>query len=217
MTPQLRILSIPLPLLILHRLLLATFLYGVCWTLSWPFRRRMDRFWWMCSRSFRLYVLIWWVLNGLLHYLLLMMIYDFSLAIRHKKGEYILMEIWRILELFGALDCISRSFMYLCFFFLFGLWCIYLYMLGEDTLCFMFYCFLFHIWYIDYWFILWGYSWYMYFISYFVKSRIYFRFYLYFPCWKIWFCISYKTHSGNNKHESISFVIDNMHYVNFRI
>ena len=34
---------------------------------------------------------------------------------------------------------------------------------------------------------------------------------------KIWFCIPYKTHSGSNKHESISFMIDNMHYVIFRI
>ena len=30
---------------------------------------------------------------------------------------------------------------------------------------------------------------------------------------KIWFCISYKTHNGNDIHESISFMIDNMHYV----
>ena len=29
-------------------------------------------------------------------------------------------------------------------------------------------------------------------------------------CWKIWFCISYKTHSGSNKHESTSFMRDNM-------
>ena len=36
-------------------------------------------------------------------------------------------------------------------------------------------------------------------------------------CWKIWFCISYKTHSRSNKHGSISFMIDNMHYVIFRI
>ena len=32
-----------------------------------------------------------------------------------------------------------------------------------------------------------------------------------------WFCISYKTYSGSNKHGSISFMIDNMHYVIFRI
>jgi len=25
-------------------------------------------------------------------------------------------------------------------------------------------------------------------------------------CWKIWFCISYKTHSGSNKHKSTSFM-----------
>ena len=36
------------------------------------------------------------------------------------------------------------------------------------------FCFLFHIWYIGHWFILWGYSWYMFFILCFVKSRIYF-------------------------------------------
>ena len=36
-------------------------------------------------------------------------------------------------------------------------------------------------------------------------------------CWQIWFCISYKTHSGSNIHGSISFMIDNMHYVIFRI
>ena len=34
---------------------------------------------------------------------------------------------------------------------------------------------------------------------------------------KIWFCIPYKTHSGSNKHGSISFMIDNMHYVILRI
>ena len=36
-------------------------------------------------------------------------------------------------------------------------------------------------------------------------------------CWKIWFCISYKTQSESNKHGFISFIIDNIHYVNFRI
>ena len=34
---------------------------------------------------------------------------------------------------------------------------------------------------------------------------------------KIWFCIPYKTHSGSNIHGSISFMIDNMHYVILRI
>ena len=32
-----------------------------------------------------------------------------------------------------------------------------------------------------------------------------------------WFCIPYKTHSRSNKHGSISFMIDNMHYVILRI
>ena len=82
-TPQLRSLSIPLPLLILHCLLLAMLLYGVCWTLSWLFRQCMNRFWWMCSGSFKLCVLIWRVLDGLLHHLLLMMIHDCPLAILH--------------------------------------------------------------------------------------------------------------------------------------
>ena len=36
-------------------------------------------------------------------------------------------------------------------------------------------------------------------------------------CWKIWFCISYKSHSGSNRHGFISFMIDNMYYVIFRI
>ena len=29
-------------------------------------------------------------------------------------------------------------------------------------------------------------------------------------CWKIWFCISYKTYSENNKHKFTSFMRDNM-------
>ena len=36
-------------------------------------------------------------------------------------------------------------------------------------------------------------------------------------CRKIWFCIPYKTHNGSNIHRSISFMIDNMHYMIFRI
>ena len=64
----------------------------------------MDNFWWVCSRSFRLCVLIWRVFGGLLHHLLLMMGLDCPLAIRHKKGEYILMEIWGDFDVFGALE-----------------------------------------------------------------------------------------------------------------
>jgi len=33
---------------------------------------------------------------------------------------------------------------------------------------------------------------------------------LYKRCWKIWFCISHKTHSGSNKHGSTSIMKDNM-------
>ena len=66
-------------------------------------------------------VLIWRVLDSLVHHLLLIMIHDYLLAICHKKGEYILMEIGGVLEFwsfwsFGALDCISRSFMYFLFY-----------------------------------------------------------------------------------------------------
>ena len=64
----------------------------------------MDSFWWMCSRSFRPCVLIWRVLDGLLHHLFLMMSPDCPLGIHHKKGEYIFvygMEIGGVL-----LDCI---------------------------------------------------------------------------------------------------------------
>ena len=95
-TPLLRSMSIPLPLLILHLLLRVIHLFGVCWILSWPFKRRMDRFCWMCSRSFKLCVLIWLVLDSLLHHLFLMMSHDCPLAICHKKGKYILVLCMKI-------------------------------------------------------------------------------------------------------------------------
>ena len=44
-------------------------------------------------------MLIWQVLDGLLHHLFLMMIHDFPLAIRKKKKrEFILVEIEGVLE-----------------------------------------------------------------------------------------------------------------------
>ena len=49
------------------------------------------------------YVWIWQALDSLLHHLLLIMSLDFPLAIRHKKGEYIWMEIGGDFEFFGAL------------------------------------------------------------------------------------------------------------------
>ena len=44
---------------------------------------------------------IWRAFGGPLHHLLLMMILDLPLAIRHKKGEYIWMEIGIV---FGFLE-----------------------------------------------------------------------------------------------------------------
>ena len=70
--------------------------------------------------------------------------------------------------------------------FYFGSWCIcfgddvfflwVVYVKGRQYVLSFFSCFLFHMWYIGYWFILWGYSWYMSFIFCCVKSRIYFVF-----------------------------------------
>ena len=131
----------------------------------------MDSFWWMCSWSFRLWMRIWRMFGGLLHHLLLMMGLNWPLAIGHKKGEYILMEIWgdfEFLEVWSFRLYLGAS------------WCIYflwvVYVKGRYfVLCFYFYyCFLFHMCHIGYWFILWGYLWYMSFIFCFVKSRIYF-------------------------------------------
>ena len=66
----------------------------------------MDRFYWMCSWSFRLCVLSWLVLDGLLHHLLLMMSPNCPLAIHHKKGEYILSMHGDRGSFGAALDCI---------------------------------------------------------------------------------------------------------------
>ena len=60
----------------------------------------MDSYCWMCLVSFMLYERIWQVLMVLLRSLyLLMMSPDCPLAIHHRKGEYILMEIGGALEL----------------------------------------------------------------------------------------------------------------------
>ena len=69
----------------------------------------MDRFWWMCLLSFKLYVQIWRVFDILLHLYLLMMSLDCPLAIHHKKGEYLYMLIEGdsvFLLIGGDLDCI---------------------------------------------------------------------------------------------------------------
>ena len=140
----------------------------------------MDSFCWMCSRSFKLCVQIWRVFGGLLHHLLLMMCLDCPLVIRHKKGEYILMEIggdfeflklWSFRLFLGASWCIyllAHDVFILMYLFL---WVVYV--RGRYfVLCFYFYyCFLFHMCYIDYWFILKGYSWYMSFIFLFCEIK----------------------------------------------
>ena len=60
----------------------------------------MDSYCWMCLVSFMLYERIWRVLVVLLCNLhLLMTTLDCPLAIHHRKGEYILMEIGGALEL----------------------------------------------------------------------------------------------------------------------
>ena len=53
----------------------------------------MDKFWWMCLLSFKIYVWIWRVFGILLCLHLLMMSLDCPLAIHHKKGEYLCMLI----------------------------------------------------------------------------------------------------------------------------
>ena len=140
----------------------------------------MVSFWWMCSWSFRPCVRIWQALGGHLHNLLLMMSLDCPLAICHKKGEYIWMEIGGVfdfLELWSFRLYLGTSSCFLFFWLLMYLsLCIYfyvMYMLGGDIMFFI-YVSCFTLCYIGYWFILWGYSRYMSFILCFVKSRIYF-------------------------------------------
>ena len=170
-TLQLRSLLILLPQLILHLLLQVILAFRVCWILSWLFKRLMVSFWWMCSWSFRHCEQIWRAFNDLLHHLLLMMSLDYPSAIRHKKGEYIWMEIggdfvflelWSFRLYLGASWCIFFFFFWLI---MYLSWCIYfygMYMLGEDIMFFyLFYC----MCYIDYWFILWGFSWYVFYFS----------------------------------------------------
>ena len=116
----------------------------------------MDRFCWMFSRSFKHCVLIWLVLDGLLHHLLLIMSPNCPLAIHHKKGEYIVC-MHGDRESFGAaLDCIYVVFMYM--FLACDVFIVYeLYMLGEDTffyfilyiLCFIASCFTYDTFVID--------------------------------------------------------------------
>ena len=95
---------------------------------------------------------------------------DCPLAIRYKKGEYIVIggDIFGYRLYLGDMICI-------------WFWCIYLItgcICKGETLCLCFYAycfyvfmFLFHIMVHWFWFILWGYSWYMSYILCFVKTR----------------------------------------------
>ena len=146
-TLLLRLMSIPQPLLILRLLLQVIHPFGVYWILSWPFRRHMDSCWWMCSRSFRLCMRIWRVFSGLLHHLLLMMSLDCPLAIHHKMGEYILMEIggdFEFLELWSFKLYLGAS------------WCIYF--LAHDVFILV-YLFLWDVYVRGRYFVLCFYFW----------------------------------------------------------
>ena len=178
------------PLLILHLPLRVMHLFIVDWTLSWPFKWHMVSFWWMCSQSFRPCVRIWQAFDSLLHHLLLMMSLDCPSAIRHKKGEYILMEIggdFEFLELWsfrlylGALWYIY-IYIYILAHDVFISWCFIfygLYMLGGDIM----FLFLFLILHVLHWLLIYIMRLFMIYVFYFLFCKIknFFCFYLYFP------------------------------------
>ena len=74
-----------------------------------------------------------------------LMSHDCPLAIRHKKGEYIHMEIRGDCRLYlGVFDMYSVYFGFDVFLFI---WVVYV---RWRHYVYVFLCFLFHIWYIDY-------------------------------------------------------------------
>ena len=112
-----------------------------------------------------------------------MMSLDCTLAVHHKKEEYIWMEIGGDLFIFFVLELWSIRLYQgasLCTFF-FGSWCIYfdvfifyeLYMIRGDIM-FLFLFLVSHCATLIIDLFLWGYSWYISFILCYVKSRIYF-------------------------------------------
>ena len=83
-----------------------------------------------------------------------MMSLDCPLAIRHKKGEYILMEIRGVLGLWSFKFYLGAS-SYIYFlahdvFILMYLLLWNVYVRGDIMFFYLYYCFLFHICYIDY-------------------------------------------------------------------
>ena len=83
----------------------------------------MDKFYWMCSMRLRPYEQIWSMLEVLLYRLHPLMSHDCPLAIRHKKGEYIHMEIRGDCRLYlGVFDMYSVYFGFDVFLFI---WVVY--------------------------------------------------------------------------------------------
>ena len=123
----LRSLSISLLQLIFHLLLRVMLPFEVCWRLSRPFRWHMDKFWWMCLLSFKIYVWIWRVFGILLCLHLLMMSLDCPLAIHHKKRGvfmhvnrgrfYVFVERGRFRLYLGDSWCIHFFFFWLMMYF----------------------------------------------------------------------------------------------------
>ena len=93
---RLLVVVVLLLLMLLHRLLWMIPTFDVCWIMSWPFRRLKDRFWWTFWMRLEVYVQIWHGFEVLYRHLLLMMDFNWPLAFRRKKGEY----IW---DVFGIL------------------------------------------------------------------------------------------------------------------
>ena len=130
-------------------------------------------------------MLIWRVLDGLLHHLLLMMSLDCPLAIRHKNGEYTLcMEIGGVFcfVLFWGTKIVFRSFFDV---FLFIWLKMYLFLKvvhvrgRHYVLCF-FYCFFSHV---IHWLLIYIMTLFMVYVFYFLFCEIknFLLFYLYFP------------------------------------
>ena len=88
----LRSLWIPLLLWILHHLHLRLLLCAPCWRRVSQFMQHMDSFYWICSLRLRPYELSLLPLEVPLHQLHPPISRDCSLAIRYKKGEYIVIE-----------------------------------------------------------------------------------------------------------------------------
>ena len=88
------------------------------------------------------------MLEVLLHMLHTLMSHDCPLAIRHKKGEYIHMEIGGVCRLY--LGVFDMYFVYFGFDVFLFIWVVYV--RGRHSVfCFyFFYCFLFHVCYIGY-------------------------------------------------------------------